>query len=104
MAERMTVVLVGEGAIARRHMQALRRIDGVEVLGAAAGSAEATAAFPAEFAVARHGVDLADQLGAGVDAAILASPTPLHAAHALQVMEAGKDVLVEIPMADNLAD
>jgi 2-hydroxy-4-carboxymuconate semialdehyde hemiacetal dehydrogenase len=105
MAERMKVVLVGEGAIARRHADALRRIDEVEVVGVAGGDAEATAAFAAELGIPRHGVDLAAQLaGPGVDAAVLASPTPLHAAHAVEVMEAGKHVLVEIPMADNLAD
>jgi 2-hydroxy-4-carboxymuconate semialdehyde hemiacetal dehydrogenase len=105
MAERMKVVLVGEGAIARRHADALRRIDEVEVVGVAGGDAAATAAFAAEHAIARHGVDLADQLAdPGVDAAVLASPTPLHAAQATAVMEAGKHVLVEIPMADSLAD
>ena len=40
----------------------------------------------------------------GVDAAILTSPTPVHAAQAIQVMDAGKHVLIEIPMADRLAD
>jgi 2-hydroxy-4-carboxymuconate semialdehyde hemiacetal dehydrogenase len=38
-----------------------------------------------------------------VEAAILATPTQLHASQAVQVMEAGKHVLVEIPMADSLA-
>jgi 2-hydroxy-4-carboxymuconate semialdehyde hemiacetal dehydrogenase len=40
----------------------------------------------------------------GVDAAILASPTPVHAAQAIAAMDAGKHVLIEIPMADSLAD
>ena len=103
MAERMNVVLVGEGAIARRHADALGRIDGVEVVAVAGGDAEATAAFAAEHGIARHGLDLAPLLDdPDVDAAVLASPTPLHAPQALQAMEAGKHVLVEIPMADDL--
>ena len=105
MAERMNVVLAGEGAIARRHADALGRIDGVDVVAVAGGDAEATAAFAAEHAIGRHGLDLGALLDdPGVDAAVLASPTPLHAAQALQAMEAGKHVLVEIPMADNLRD
>jgi 2-hydroxy-4-carboxymuconate semialdehyde hemiacetal dehydrogenase len=104
MAERIGVVLAGEGAIARRHMAALARIDDVEVVGIAGGDAADTAAFAAEFGVARHGLDLGEMLALpGVDAAVLTTPTQLHAAQAIQVMEAGKHVLVEIPMADSLA-
>jgi 2-hydroxy-4-carboxymuconate semialdehyde hemiacetal dehydrogenase len=99
------VVLVGEGAIARKHAAALRRIDDVEIAAVVGGDAQATEAFAAEHGIERHGLDLGAQLDAPhVDAAILTSPTPLHKAQAIQVMEAGKHVLIEIPMADNLAD
>ncbi len=40
----------------------------------------------------------------GVDAVILCTPTQMHAAQAIQCMEAGKHVQVEIPLADSLAD
>jgi 2-hydroxy-4-carboxymuconate semialdehyde hemiacetal dehydrogenase len=40
----------------------------------------------------------------GVDAAILCTPTQMHAAQAIQCLEAGKHVQVEIPLADSLAD
>jgi 2-hydroxy-4-carboxymuconate semialdehyde hemiacetal dehydrogenase len=99
------VVLVGEGAIARKHIAALQRIDDVEVVGVAGGDAQATAAFAAEHGIERHGVDLQEMVDdPHVDAVILTSPTPLHKAQAIQVMEAGKHVLIEIPMADDLAD
>ena len=39
-----------------------------------------------------------------VDAVILATPTQMHAEQAIACMEAGKHVLVEIPMADNIED
>ena len=105
MGSRMRIILAGEGAIARQHVAALRRIDDVELVGVAGGDARGTSAFAAEFGIPRHGLDLAAMLDdPGVDAAILASPTPLHAAQAIQVMEAGKHVLIEIPMADSLAD
>jgi 2-hydroxy-4-carboxymuconate semialdehyde hemiacetal dehydrogenase len=105
MAQRMGIVVAGEGAIARQHMAALRRMDDVDVVGVAGGDADGTASFAAEFEIPRHGLDLAEMLdGPGVDAAILASPTPVHAAQAIEVMDAGKHVLIEIPMADSLAD
>ena len=40
----------------------------------------------------------------GVEAVILTSPTQIHAEQAEQAMRAGKHVLIEIPMADTLAD
>jgi 2-hydroxy-4-carboxymuconate semialdehyde hemiacetal dehydrogenase len=105
MAQRMGVVIAGEGAIARQHMAALGRMDDVEVVGVAGGEASGTASFAAEFEIPRHGLDLAEMLDEpGVDAAILASPTPVHAAQAITAMDAGKHVLIEIPMADSLAD
>jgi 2-hydroxy-4-carboxymuconate semialdehyde hemiacetal dehydrogenase len=101
----MKIVLAGEGAIARKHMAGLQRIDGVEVVSVAGGNADDTAAFATEFAIPHHTGDLAESLAQpGVDAAILTTPTQMHAAQSIQVMEAGKHVLVEIPMADNLAD
>ena len=38
------------------------------------------------------------------DAVILATPTGMHAEQGLAAMDAGKHVLIEIPMADSLAD
>ncbi len=40
----------------------------------------------------------------GIEAAILATPTQMHAEQTIQCLRAGKHVQVEIPMSDNLAD
>ena len=101
----MKLVLAGEGAIARKHLAGLRRIEDVEIVSVAGGDLADTVAFASEFGVPHPTDSLADALDQpGVDAAVLATPTQLHAAQASQVMEAGKHVLIEIPMADNLAD
>jgi 2-hydroxy-4-carboxymuconate semialdehyde hemiacetal dehydrogenase len=101
----MKIVMAGEGAIARRHLDGIARIDGIEVVSLAGGIEVDTAALADERGIPHWSLDLAECLAQpGVDAAVLATPTQLHAAQAIQVLEAGKHVLVEIPMADNLAD
>jgi 2-hydroxy-4-carboxymuconate semialdehyde hemiacetal dehydrogenase len=65
---------------------------------------------PTRSAAAKYGIphvttDLQEALARpGVDAAILCTPTQLHASQALQCMEAGKHVQVEIPLADRWSD
>ena len=101
----MRIVLAGGGAIARKRAAALGRIDGVEIVSIAGGDAENTAAFASDFGVPHWSLDLAECLDLdGVEAAVLTTPTQLHASQAIQVLEAGKHVLVEIPMSDSLVD
>ncbi len=101
----MKICMAGEGAIARKHLNAVERIEGVEVASLVGGVAADTEELAAERGIPYWTLDLAEGLSRpGVEAAILTTPTPLHAAQAIQTLEAGKHVLVEIPMADNLAD
>jgi 2-hydroxy-4-carboxymuconate semialdehyde hemiacetal dehydrogenase len=101
----MKIVVAGEGAIGQKHLDALARIDGVDVSGLVGGNAVDTQEVAAARGIARSTLDLGEALTwPDVDAVILCTPTQLHAAQAQQVMRAGKHVLVEIPMADNLAD
>ena len=101
----MKICMVGEGAFANKHLDAIERIDDVEVVAICGGVQEAVAAVAESRGIAHVTLDLADALAQpGVEAAIVASPTPIHAEQATQVMRAGKHVLVEIPMADSLAD
>lgn len=102
---RTGVLLAGEGAIARKHAAAIARIEGVEIACVVGGEADGTARFAAEHGVADWSVDLDEGLARrDVDAVVLATPTPLHAEQAIRALRAGKHTLVEIPMADNLAD
>ena len=101
----MKICMVGEGAFANKHLDAIARIDGVEVASICGGVREATDRVAQERGIPHATQDLAEALSQpDIEAAILASPTPIHAEQARQVMQAGKHVLVEIPMADNLAD
>jgi 2-hydroxy-4-carboxymuconate semialdehyde hemiacetal dehydrogenase len=83
----------------------VRRIGGHAVVSVVGRDVGPTARFAADHGIDHHTVDLAEALAQpGVEAVILATPTPLHASQAVQAMETGKHVLVEIPMADSLAD
>jgi 2-hydroxy-4-carboxymuconate semialdehyde hemiacetal dehydrogenase len=101
----MKICVAGEGAIARKHLDGLARIDGIEVACLAGGVIEDTEALANERHIPHWTLDLDEALARpGVEAAILATPTQLHAPQAEQVLRAGKHVLVEIPMAGSLAD
>jgi 2-hydroxy-4-carboxymuconate semialdehyde hemiacetal dehydrogenase len=101
----MKICLAGEGAFGVKHIEALAKIDGVAVGSLVGGVAEVTEAVAKKFGIPHWTTDLAQGLAQpGIEAAILATPTPLHARQAEQCMRAGKHVLVEIPMADNIAD
>ncbi len=101
----MKIVMAGEGAIARKHLAGIERIDGVEVVSLAGGNPADTEALAEELGIGHWSLDLDECLHQpGVEAAILTTPTQMHAGQAIQVLDAGKHVLVEIPMADNLAD
>jgi 2-hydroxy-4-carboxymuconate semialdehyde hemiacetal dehydrogenase len=103
--ELMKVVMAGQGAFGVKHLEAMQKIDGIEVVSLVGGSPDSTKAVAERFNIPHWTNDLAEGLAQpGVDAAILATPTQMHAAQAIQCLEAGKHVQVEIPMADSLAD
>jgi len=101
----MKLALGGQGAFGVKHLEALAKIDGVEVISLAGGSATSTEEVAKKFGIPHWTTDLAETLEQpGLEAVILATPTQMHAAQAEQVMRAGKHVMIEIPIADNLAD
>ncbi len=92
------------GAFGTKHLDALAQIDGAEVACVVGAPGDGIEAVAAKRGIARACTDLAEALASDIDAVILATPTPLHARQAMACLKAGKHVLVEIPMADNLAD
>ena len=101
----MKIVMVGQGAFGRKHLDGLKNIKDVEVASLVGGSKESTEAVAKQYGIPHWTTNLGEALALpGVDAAILTSPTQVHAAQADQVMRAGKHVEIEIPIADSLAD
>ena len=101
----MKICMVGQGAFAKKHLNGLARIEGIEVPSIAGGSPESTQAVAKQYGIPHWTTNLEEALAqSGIEAAILTSPTQLHAAQAIQVMQAGKRVEIEIPIAESLAD
>ncbi len=101
----MKVVLAGAGAFGEKHLDAIKLIDGVEVVSIVGRRLEATQAIADRYGIAHATTELSEALSQpGVSAAILCTPTQMHAAQAIECMNAGKHVQVEIPLADSWAD
>ena len=93
------------GAFGIKHLDALSAIDGVTVTSVMGPTRAKIDALAANRGIGHAATDLAECLARDdVDAVILATPTQMHAEQAIACMRAGKPVLIEIPMADSLAD
>ncbi|HLY58274.1 MAG TPA: Gfo/Idh/MocA family oxidoreductase [Stellaceae bacterium] len=101
----MRLAVAGQGAFGQKHLDALKNIEGVEIVSLAGGNPAGTEEVARKYGIPHWTCDLAESLEQpGVEAVILTTPTQMHAAQAVQCLGAGKHVQVEIPMADSLAD
>jgi 2-hydroxy-4-carboxymuconate semialdehyde hemiacetal dehydrogenase len=101
----LKIVLAGAGAFGQKHLDAVRQIGGIEVVSVVGREPEATRAAAAKYGIPHCTTSLAEALSQpGVEAAILCTPTQLHAAQAIECLRAGKHVQVEIPLADRWED
>lgn len=101
----MRIALAGAGAFGEKHLDGLKNVDGVEIVSIISRTAEQAAAVAAKYGAPHSSTELGDALARDdVDAVILCTPTQLHASQAIQCMDAGKHVQVEIPLADSWAD
>ena len=94
--------VIGTGSIGRNHARVMSELSDVEF----AAIHDANAATAQEMA-ARFGTKAAaslEEFATLVDAATVATPTPTHFEIAKFLLERGKHVLVEKPIAENTAD
>ena len=101
----MKICVAGQGAFGIKHIEAIQKIDGIEIVTLAGGSPDSTAEVAKKFGIPHWSTKLEECLARpGVEAAILATPTQMHARQGIQCLRAGKHVQIEIPVADNLKD
>jgi 2-hydroxy-4-carboxymuconate semialdehyde hemiacetal dehydrogenase len=99
------VALAGAGAFGIKHLEALQKIDGVQVVSLIGRELEKTQEVAKKFSVPHVTTQLEESLArSDVDAVILCTPTQMHAEQGLACMRAGKHVQIEIPLADSWAD
>ncbi len=101
----MKVALAGQGAFGIKHLEALANIPDVQVISLAGGNPEGTKEVAQRFKIPHWTQNLTETLAQpGLEAVLLATPTQMHAAQGMECMRAGKHVMIEIPIADTLAD
>ena len=93
------------GAFGLKHLDALKNIEGVEVTSIMGPTKSKIEALAVERGINHSSTTLEECIKLDdIDAIILSTPTQMHADQAIACMNAGKHVLIEIPMADNLED
>src|ERR1700753_2674977 len=101
MAKVVKIAVAGQGAFGIKHLEALQKIPDVQVVSLAGGNLQQTEEVARKFGIPHWTGNLAESLAQpGVEAAILATPTQMHADQAVQWLKAGKHVQVESPMSD----
>jgi predicted dehydrogenase len=104
MMDRLRTALIGCGKVGQIHAAALRSLPESEFLAACDPQRERAQAFAALHGT-RAFADVSTMLAeTRAQAVVIGTPHPLHAAAAIEAMEAGAHVLVEKPMAASLAD
>jgi 2-hydroxy-4-carboxymuconate semialdehyde hemiacetal dehydrogenase len=101
----MRVCLAGHGAFGIKHLEAMAKIPDIDVISLVGSNVESAREVAQQWKIPHWTADLAESLAQpGLDAVILTTPTQMHAAQGEQCMRAGKHVMIEIPMADSVAD
>ncbi len=101
----MKIVMAGQGAFGQKHLDAVRNIPGIEVVSLAGGSPGSTEEIAKKYGIPHWTTNYSESLRQpGVEAVILTTPTQMHARQGIEALRAGKHVMIEIPMADNLED
>ena len=84
------VALAGAGAFGIKHLDAIRLIDGVEVISLVSRDLSKTRQVADKYGIRHVSTDLADSLAMPeVGAVILCSPTQMHASQSLACLAAG---------------
>src|SRR5713226_10442919 len=101
-SRKIRVAVVGTGEFGRNHARVYRELEGAELVGVFDENQERAAAVAAEFQT--QVLKSLNELSGHADAASVAVPTVAHAEVGCRLLEMGLDVLVEKPMAVNLAE
>jgi len=100
--KKVRVAVVGTGEFGRNHARVYREIEGAELVGVYDKDSARAEAVASEFGTSV--LSEVDALKGSADAVSVAVPTVAHAEVGCRLMDMGLDVLIEKPMAVNLAE
>ncbi|HML18399.1 MAG TPA: Gfo/Idh/MocA family oxidoreductase [Bryobacteraceae bacterium] len=95
------IAVIGAGSFGRNHLRVVHRSENARLAGVL--DSDPSRAAGAAAAYGCPAFDSLEQLAANADAAIIASPTITHSGIGCRLIESGLDVLVEKPIADDVA-
>jgi predicted dehydrogenase len=103
--KKIKVAIFGIGFMGRVHVEALRRLGTVEVVGVAGRTAESAREFATAHAIDRSTADYRELLSdPEIEAVHICSPNALHFPMAQAALQANKHVLCEKPLASTVAE
>ena len=101
----MRLCLVGHGAIAEKHMEALSRFADIEPYVLVGRRIDPTTCFAKKWGFSKYYLDYDQALSDNaIDIVVITSPNELHVEHTEKALVAGKHILLEIPIALNAID
>ena len=95
--------MIGYGKVAHTHAEALQAIPESDFVAVCGRDAAKARAFAERYRV-RAFTDVAEMVGAGVEAVVVATPHPAHASVTVPALRAGAHAIVEKPLASSLED
>lgn len=101
--DKLKTAVIGYGKVAHTHAEALASIPESEFVAVCGRDAAKTRAFGEKYGV-KPFTSVAEMVGAGAQAVIVATPHPVHAAVTVPALRAGAHAIVEKPLASSLED
>ena len=105
--KKLRIAMIGAGGIANAHLTALKKMEDVDVVGAADVVEKSLADKSEKYGIPKEGLftDYKEMLAKlEPDAVSICTPNGLHAPNAIAAVEAGAHVIVEKPMAMSAAE
>ena len=104
IAKRLRVGIVGAGYVSRHHINALRTLEFVDLVGVIDIDAAAAREVATQFSIPLSGSSLTELAAVRPDAIYVLTPPASHCALTLEALAMGCHVLVEKPMAETVED
>ena len=101
--DKLKTAVIGYGKVAHTHAEALASIPESEFVAVCGRDAAKARAFAEQYRV-KPFTSVEEMVGAGVQAVVVATPHPAHAAVTVPALRAGAHAIVEKPLASSLED